>query len=459
MSFRNTALLAVAVALLGAYLYWVERPAVQEEAETKPLLDFDPLTVDRLVLTTRDGPVDVHRAGEDWRIVNPLDTRAEGRTITTLIETAAEAEDKRTLADPASDLAPFGLDAPDAILELFSGETQVARLSIGRGTPIGFQAYVQRGDDPAVHLTGGTVRAALLKNLTDLREKTVLRFDEGAVDAIVIERGGETPTRLERTPEGWLLVAPEEAPVAEPEVRNLLSALRALRAVEFLPDQQAQSPANGLDPPSLLLTIEAGGTATRLHLGNEIDRGDKSLVAAAVEGRDEVYLVGTHVPASLGKSADDLRDKRIVGAAADSVASIRIRIGTDEGFDLVRTADGWDLPAQPDTDPLLAQRLADDILGLTGDRVVRDPGEREAALHAEPSGRIELFDAENATLRTIVPRAVGEDPPRGYAEVLDEEILYGLAPTTLARILKRAPELVRADSASEGPDDFVERPQ
>ena len=449
MSFRNTALLAVAVALLGAYLYWVERPAVQEEAETKALLDFDPQTVDRLVLTTRDGPVDVHRAGEDWRIVKPLDTRAQRRTIATLIETAAEAEDKRILADTPDDLAPFGLDAPDAIVELFSGETQVARLSIGRGTPIGFQAYVQRGDDPAVHLTGGTVRAALLKSLTDLREKTILRFDEDAVEAIVVERPGESPTRLERAPEAWHLVAPEPAPAAEAEVQNLLSALRALRAVEFLPDQQAQSPANGLDPPSLLLTIEAGETVRRLRLGDEIDRGDKSLVAAAVEGRDEVYLVGTHVPASLGKSADDLRDKRIVGPVANSVQSIRIRIGTDEVFELIRTENGWDVPAQPETDPLLAQRLADDVLGLAGDRMVRDPDEREVALQAQPSGRIELFDAEEAPLRTILPRAVDGDPPRGYAEVLDEEILYGIAPTTLARVLKRAPELARADSAPE----------
>ena len=55
MRFRNTLILAVVVALLGAYVVWVEKPAMErEELETK-LLDLDPAKVTGLSIETANG--------------------------------------------------------------------------------------------------------------------------------------------------------------------------------------------------------------------------------------------------------------------------------------------------------------------------------------------------------------------------------------------------------------------
>ena len=55
MRFRNTLVLAVVVALLGAYVVWVERPAMEREEQETKLLDLDPAKVTGLSIETANG--------------------------------------------------------------------------------------------------------------------------------------------------------------------------------------------------------------------------------------------------------------------------------------------------------------------------------------------------------------------------------------------------------------------
>jgi len=456
MSFRNTAILAVLVALLGAYLYWVERPALEEASRTVSLLEFEPRAVTRLELRTPDETIEAERTDDVWRITAPIAAAGDSRAIDTLVRTAAEAEVKRTVAESVDDPAPFGLEEPVAVLQLFIGERALPTLSIGNGTPIGFNAYVRRDEEPSVLLTGGTVRAALMKRLADLREKVLLHLDETAVTAVTLAPRDGDLVRLERDGDGWRLTSPIESAAADTAVRNLLGSLRALRAVDFLAETGDEAEASrGLRPAALEITIEtqAGSPPTVLRIGGEVDMGDKTLVAAALDGDEQIYAVASHVPASLGKTAAELRDKTVLAVEPDALTELHVRHRDGETFRLLRREETWTLADEPEakTDYLVAQRFVDDLVALEGDQIASEEGDLAAVGLDDPDLEIDLIDGRGETLATVVARRDADhgDTATFYAAARGDGPVYTVRDYVYARIDKRPADLVT--SAPDAP--------
>ncbi len=453
MSFRNTALLGGLVALLGAYLYLVERPAAELEAETKSLLTFEPDLVTQLELTTRGQTIEAEKIDGAWIITAPIPGPADPRAIDTLVRTAAEAEQKREIEATAGELSAFGLDEPDAVLQLHVGDDALPRLAIGKGTPIGFNAYARRGGDDAVLLTGGTVRAAFMKRLADLREKTVLHFSEDEVSNVTITpRDGEV-VRLDRTTDGWRLTAPIESPAAQSAVRNLFNSLRALRAEEFVAPSGPEAEAKrGLVPPSLRLELTGTGPAVNLRVGDAVNLGDKELVAAVVEGNAQIYLVPTHVPASLATSAADLRDKTVLRADPEAVGELRVRHREGDAFRLSKEGTTWSIPGDDrDLDPLLTQRFVSDILSLEGDEIADEQGNLAASGLGDPDIEIEIVSVDGAVIGAVVARrADDEDTPAYYAAASGGGPVYTLRDFAFTRIAKRSADLLASNDQEPG---------
>lgn len=454
MSFRNTALLAVIVALFGAYLYWIERPASLQELQSNRLLEFEPDTVDRLALTSKGETIEASRIDGVWRITSPVEAPADGRAVDTLIRTAAEAEQTRTIEPEDGDLEQFGLAEPEAVLELHSGGTALPRLAIGKGTPIGFSAYVRRGDENLVLLTGGTVRAALVKTLADLREKNILRLDEDDISRVVIRpREGPEVEIVREADSGsgidgvrWRIVAPTEATAAEGALSGFFGALSALRAVDFLAERGADAEAGrGLVPPAYELELTGpDGKPTVVRIGNEVDVGDKTLVALTVAGDPQIYLVASHVPASLGKSANDLRDKTVLPIPAGAATELRVRPKSGEAFVLSLVGDGWTVSGEAPTDPIAAKRFVDDVLGLEGSDIAAEDAVGLAAVGvSEPDVTVEVFDGEGSSLGMIlIARVEDGDSQAYYATVAGEPVVYTLRDFVYTRVTKPRGDLL-----------------
>lgn len=443
MSFRNTILLALLVATLGAYLYFVERPAVEREGQPTRLLEFDPGDVERLELTAYGQTIEARKKDGIWRITAPVEGPADTRAVDTLVQTAAQAERKRTIAESTDDPGAFGLAEPDAVLTIFVGDRPLPALSVGMGTPIGFNAYVRRGDEDAVLLTGGTVRAALMKRLADLRDKTVLHFAESDVSRLRITPRDGDDVILEREGEGWRIAAPIDARASQATVDNLFGSLRALRAVEFVTETGADAEAGrGLTPPAFELELSGSSEPIVLRIGDEIDLGDKQLVAATVAGEPQIYLVASHIPASLGKSAADLRDRTLVWTKPDTVTQIRVRHRDGETFTARTEDDVWTLVEAGDTtDPLLVERFADDVLALSGDTVASEGNDLAEFGLDDPNLELTLKDADGSDLGTILVRKTTTDDRVIYHAATPDGPVYTLRDYVYTRLAKRARDL------------------
>ncbi len=446
MSFRNTIVLALLVAALGAYLYWVERPAAERESQTTRILEFDPEDVERLELTAYGQTIEARKTDDTWRITAPVEGPADSRAVDTLVQTAAQAERKRTIVESTDDLGAFGLAEPDAVLTIFVDDRPLPALAVGMGTPIGFNAYVRRADEDAVLLTGGTVRAALMKRLPDLRDKTVLHFAESDVARLRITPRDGDDVILEREGEGWRIVAPVDARASQATVDNLFGSLRALRAVEFVTETGADAEAGrGLTPPAFELELSGSSEPVVLRIGDEIDLGDKQLVAATVAGEPQIYLVASHIPASLGKSAADLRDRTLVWTEPGSVTEIRVRHRDGETFTARTEGDAWTLAEGDDTtDPLLVKRFADDVLALSGDTVASEENDLSEFGLDDPDVELTLTDAEGSDLGTIVVRRTTTDDRAIHHGAARGGPVYTLRDYAYTRVAKRARDLAAA---------------
>ena len=114
---RNTLLLLLVLAALGAYVYWVELPHEKREAEQKQLLTFEKDKVASITLEYPDHQIALARdADKHWRLVKPIeapadDTAANFHAATSGTPTNGTARSPHT-AEPATMVAVSSIASP-----------------------------------------------------------------------------------------------------------------------------------------------------------------------------------------------------------------------------------------------------------------------------------------------------------------------------------------------------------
>ncbi len=172
---RNPIALAVLLVLLAAYVYFFELAKTGPEKNEK-LFNFKSDEATGVALAYPGREIELKKDGQGrWRLVQPMQAPADAAAVQSLLGALGAGDVKRTLEKkPApEDLKNFGLDPPavKVSLSLKSGLTLPALL-VGGKTPAGDSAYVQRGGDPAVYLTDGSLAFALEKEPNDFRDRT-----------------------------------------------------------------------------------------------------------------------------------------------------------------------------------------------------------------------------------------------------------------------------------------------
>src|SRR5581483_2761695 len=250
MNLRNTLMMLVVLLALGGYVYFVQVPREKKETEEKKVLAFDKEAVSELTLTYPDRVLTLKKNGAGkWRITQPVEADADETTVKNLVNSIADAEVKRTLDEVPQDLAVYGLTTPvvKVKLTLKDGKT-LPLLLFGKDTPVGFSTYAQKDGDAKVILVPQTLRVGLIKQVKDVRDQTILTFNDNDVKKLEI-RGPDREIVLNKTDAGWTLEKPVRAKADDTEVRTFLSSLRSLRAQDFLEEPALELKEFGLAPP------------------------------------------------------------------------------------------------------------------------------------------------------------------------------------------------------------------
>jgi hypothetical protein len=403
MRFRTTLVLLLLLAGLGAYVYWVEMPAAEQETKKKTVFEFKPDDVTQVTLAYPDREIVLAKSGGQWRLTKPIDALADATTTGNLVNAIAECEAKKELTDASSDPAQYGLDKPFVTVTVQLGDKALPGLRVGKNTPVGFSTYVQRTDDNKVLLTASAFRAGMDKQVKDLRDKTIIAFDDKDVQKLQLRADGKDLTLVQKDG-AWRIEQPDAYPADAAAVRNFLSSLRAMRALDFPADQPTDLAAYGLDQPRLALTLTIGKDLTekRVLVGKE---NEKKEIYVQTSGQPTVYTVSEWVFRDLNKGASDFRDKTVLAFDQNSVAALDIvrsdggRVKLTRGADKRWAAEGLDGTL---SDTAIAQYLTD-LHELKGHDIAADaPSDLAAFGLAAPQLTATLVGADGTALGAVL---------------------------------------------------------
>ncbi len=447
---RNTLLLLLVLAALGAYVYWVDLPREKREAETKHLVDVDKTKISKVALDYPDRSIVIEKTGEHWRITKPIDADADDTALNNMVAAIATAEVTRTLEDVADKLPSYGLDKPVVTATLTASDgTAVPPIKIGKTTQVGYSSYVQKGDDPKVYITGAAFQAGMKKELKDLRDKSVIAFEDPEVQKIELTRPDQT-IAVEREGDGdhWKITAPAPYRADDAEMRSLLASLRGVRATDFASDDPAADLSTyGLIAPRLGISVSLGKDRAQktLRFGETQDKDGKKAVYAKRGESPTVYAIPEFSLKNLDKDLTTLRDKTVLAFDKEKAAKLTVTRKDGAGFVLAKRDGAWHVEGPGDgveRAPTVT-RFLDDLAGLKGNEIVAEHGVDFGRFGlTAPDLTVGVEDASGAALGTLIGSIGTGGPSAGadatsYVAAQGTDVVYGVKPFVYTRLDKK----------------------
>jgi hypothetical protein len=410
---RYTALLALILVGLGAYLYFVESKQAPEEDKKQTLLAVKTDDVNGLTLTYGDREIALEQRDGTWRMTKPVDAAADELAVKNLVRAIAEAEVKKTIDDPPQDLLPFGLAPPFVTITVTAKDgTAVPAIKVGKTTAVSYSTYVQRADKPAVYLTPSSFRSGVDKQPKDLRDKSIVTFNDNDVTAITLRGDGGGAVELAKKDGNWWIEQPTSHRADNNAVRALLSTVKNLRATDFANDNPAAADlaTYGLATPQRQLVLHLGtDKAVTLDVGNATDDG---LYVKTAE-RPTAFVVGKWVQSDLGKGVNELRDKTLLTFDPTAAGSIAVTRADGANFTLTSKDNAWQLAgADKPTNPGAAMGFVGALSRLAGSQVLAESAPDLAAYGlATPTITVSVTGTDGNAIGTVRIGAITPDPP------------------------------------------------
>jgi len=410
MRLRNTAILALLLVAIGAYLYFVESKEIAHEATKDKIVDVAADDVSAVTLTYPDRTIALEKRDGVWHMTAPVDALADEMTVKNLLHAIADAEVKKTIDDPPADLAPFGLAQPMVTVGMTGKAGALPTLKVGKTTAVSFSTYVQRDDQPKIYLTGSGFHAGMDKQPKDLRDKTVISVNDADVTAITLTGAGGT-VALGKRDGNWQIEAPATLRADNNAVRAFLSSVRNLRATDFANDNPAAADlvTYGLDNPQRQITLRAGDQDITLQVGKEFEQG--LYVRAA--GTPTVFVVGKWANRDLDKGVNDLRDKTVLTFDPTQAATLEVARGDGASYTLTSKDGKWSLPG---SDQPLDGAVVDAFVGalsrLTATQVLSDSATDLSVYGLDPATvSITVKGPDGATIGSVRAGSYSPNPP------------------------------------------------
>jgi len=459
---RNTLVLLLVLITLGGYIYFVERPSQEREAEAKKLVALKRDAVTGITLAYPDRTIVLEKTDGHWRITQPVTADADDPVVNNMVTAVAEADVSRTLDDVGDKLASYGLAPPEATITLTVKDGSVPPIKIGKATQVGSAAYLQKGDDPKVYIGTMAFQSAMKKQVKDLRDKSLVTFEDQDVKKFELEKGGVTISAERTEPDKWRITKPGDYPADSAEIRALLASLRGLRADDFVSDDPNPDLAKfGLTDPQFRIAVWVGKDAAQktLLLGafKDDEANKKSIYAKRAELPTVVTLPDYSIK-NLDKSLNTLRDKTVLAYDKEKAAKVVVTRKDGNGFTLAKKDGTWHIedPGEGTERGPTITRFLDDVTAFKGgDIMSEDPKKdlREYGL-ATPDMTVVVSDADGKPLATLVgargPEPAGDPNAKAFVSALGTGIVYTVKQFVYDRVDKKRADFRDAPKPAPG---------
>lgn len=170
----------------------------------------------------------------------------------------------------------------------------------------------------------------------------ILSLNQADIIRLAIHRKDVPKLELSRNDSGvWEITAPKALAADKEAVSGLLSTLSSLKSERLIEDNASDLAAYGLAAPPLDIEFTLKDNKTqKLLVGDQTPTGNGYYVMLA--GDPRLFTLASYNKASLDKTANDLRDKRLLTADFDKVSQIELT-SRKQDITFARVKDAWQL--------------------------------------------------------------------------------------------------------------------
>mgnify|MGYP001265017053 CR=1 FL=1 len=319
MSPRVTLGLAVIVALVAAYIFAVDRPQAKRAEEATHLIQLSKADVTGVTLESAKGTVELtRRDATHWGVTRPIQAPAASFTVSDLLDTVTGVVPQRTLPGVPSDLAAYGLVRPAAKITLRTQAGRTVTLEVGTSSPVATALYARVVPGSAIYLVDSSVKDAISKSATDLRQKTLADFANADVQKVSITSPNGSLAADRLASDRWRLEGAHPWPADDFKVSDLFFPLTTSEGKVF--HDGVTDPAQyGLDHPAVTVELALKGRKDPLRV--LLTRRGK-VVDAMVAGSRTVLELDPSIQAKLTPTPLSLVSQRVLPYNAQDLTAV-----------------------------------------------------------------------------------------------------------------------------------------
>jgi uncharacterized protein DUF4340 len=310
---RSTIALAIVLAGLGAYIYFVtwKQPATTDAASKQEKV-FDKVEadkIDELKIKAEKGDVTtVKKAGGAWQVTAPLTTKADDAEISGITSGLSSISITRVVDENPTNLKEYGLAEPRIEIDFkATGDKDYRKLFIGEKSPTGGDMFARRNDDKKVFLIPAFQDSSFNKGTFDLRDKTVLKVERERVDGIELTSGGKTVS-IAKEGGDWKLTKPVQTKADFGAVEGLIGRLQSaqMKSIAAPDATPADLKKYGLDKPDVTVNLNTGSSRATLLVGG---KAPDNTIYVRDASKPMVMTAESSLVDDLKKGADEYRRK------------------------------------------------------------------------------------------------------------------------------------------------------
>ena len=299
----------------------------------KTVLSLDQAQVKRVEVHHGDQVIAAEvEGGQAWKLVAPLEARADKAKIDELLSAVREAKVKEFIDETPQDLAKYGLNPPQWRLSFLVGDDRAEKsLLLGNEETARSGVYAKRGTADNVFLVETKLLEKIPKQASDWRDRALLAFKRDEVQKVEI-RAGDDVTEVAcvencgKIPDDrWQIKRPLEAKADAVKVRTLLRNLEELKVKTFTTEAADDLAPYGLNTPSAQIHVWLKDQSEPITLLLGREDADKGGYYVKLPARPAVYLIDSKDYGDLVKKAPDLRDRKLLAFKARDVRKIEIK--------------------------------------------------------------------------------------------------------------------------------------
>jgi hypothetical protein len=361
MRFKGTLILLLVCLALGSYLYFYEIKGGEKREKAKEsenqIWKLEDKNIQEIDLAAGGQHIKAVRKGDtEWVLTAPQQWDADSSELNRLAASASNIRREESLIQDNADLSKFGLSPAQSSLKLKTKDGKEYAIDFGNNNPGGNYSYARLSNQKAVFLVSASAASTFSKKVEDLRNHSVLSFEQNEVQSLSIKNPKGTIELIKDAADRWWLAGTDKRAADSPEVRGVLNTLSMGKIKEFFYEDAGDSKSTGFDRPFIDVTLTYGKNKAIKHLmiGSEKSKLQKKakpekkasnpllpeMYLAKDESRPDPFFVEKDFVDKLLKSPDDLRDKALAAFQRYEIDSILLT-NTKGSFSFTKSGGDW----------------------------------------------------------------------------------------------------------------------